>query len=564
LEMDPELLETYEFLAVLFESNKDFLNMKLALEKVIELNPNNYDARFNMAVILLNEELDLKAAEVYEKLAEDIGVNEEIAMRLGLIYSANSQYDRALKWLFDYTRLKPDNADVYLEIAKIYAIRQDTVKIEPMFAEALQKNPGLDKVRTELSQIYLHQNRVKDAISLYQTAALGDSVSVLNQLKLANLMLQDGDSTKSWHIFNQLLTEYPDDWRVQYTVGGVYHSLGKTAAAQEHLEKALLLKTDLPSIREELAAVYRSEKAYDKALDLFIPVAKADSTDMAARFYIGDILVEKGDTTSALIFYEQEWEEHPDEWRFPYSIGQIHYAQDDHLQAQKYLMASFALNDAFSNTYLLLGISYMQTRQYEKAAQIFILGTQKFTDIPDMYYFLGSSRQQQNRHALAIPALIKAIELDPENARAMWTVAASYDEVRNFTASEKYYEKALKLRPNDPLILNNYSYSLSTRSIRLNQALDMVSRAVQLEPENGAYLDTIGWVYYQLGEFEKALQYIQEALFHQGESAEVYDHLGCVYQELDELERAHLCFQKAIALEPTRDGLREKLDKTKP
>ena len=146
----------------------------------------------------------------------------------------------------------------------------------------------------------------------------------------------------------------------------------------------------------------------------------------------------------------------------------------------------------------------------------------------------------------------------------MWTVAASYDEVRNFTASEKYYEKALKLRPDDPLILNNYSYSLSTRSIRLNQALDMVSRAVQLEPENGAYLDTIGWVYYQLGEFEKALQYIQEALFHQGESAEVYEHLGCVYQELDELERAHLCFQKAIALEPTRDGLREKLDKTKP
>ena len=472
LELDPELLETYEFLAVLFESNKDYLNMKLALEKVIELSPNDYDARFNLAVILLNEDEALKAAEIYEKLADDIGVNAEIAMRLGLIYSENAQYDRALKWLFDYTRLKPEDEDVYFEIAKIYAIRQDTLKIEPLFVEALKKNPELDRVRTELGQIYLHQNRLNDAVLLYQAAVSGNSVSVLNQLKLANLLLQDGDSTQSWNIFHQLVAEYPEDWRVQYAVGGVCRSLGKSAAAREHLEKALLLKPDLPSIREELAAVYRGEKAFDKALNLFVPMAKADSTDMAARFYIGDILVEKGDTTSALIFYEQEWEEHPNERRFPYSIGRLYYARHDHLTAQKYLTASFALNDTFSNTYLLLGISYMQTQQYDKAEQILKEGIKRFPDrfllaedlavlytkqnrlaeaekllndieglIPDdetihksdWLLNYGKLYWEKGEKKKAVELWVNAIETDPSNHFAIFSLALYLDTYKNAT-----------------------------------------------------------------------------------------------------------------------------------
>jgi Flp pilus assembly protein TadD len=125
------------------------------------------------------------------------------------------------------------------------------------------------------------------------------------------------------------------------------------------------------------------------------------------------------------------------------------------------------------------------------------------------------------------------------------------------------YEKALKINPDDPFILNNYAYNLSVRGIKLSKALQMAKRAIQKDPKNANFLDTIGWIYYKLGDYEFAKDYIARSLEVNANSAVVNDHLGDVYNAMKDIANALKYWQKAYELSPNSQNIKEKIEKFK-
>ena len=107
--------------------------------------------------------------------------------------------------------------------------------------------------------------------------------------------------------------------------------------------------------------------------------------------------------------------------------------------------------------------------------------------------------------------------------------------------------------------MNNFAYSLAQKDKDLENALKMAEKAIEQEPENGAFLDTIGWVFFKLEKYDKAIEYIEKSLTYREGSAEVYEHLGDVYQKLGEPEIAHKHWQQAKELEPDRQSVLLKL-----
>jgi tetratricopeptide (TPR) repeat protein len=108
-------------------------------------------------------------------------------------------------------------------------------------------------------------------------------------------------------------------------------------------------------------------------------------------------------------------------------------------------------------------------------------------------------------------------------------------------------------------MLNNYSYSLSERGLQLERALGMATKAVEDEPENPSYLDTIGWIHYMLGDYHKAQEYIEKAIASGEASSVVTEHLGDVYEKLGRHDDAITEWQKAFEKDPSRASLRQKL-----
>ena len=127
--------------------------------------------------------------------------------------------------------------------------------------------------------------------------------------------------------------------------------------------------------------------------------------------------------------------------------------------------------------------------------------------------------------------------------------------------SDSIYNKAMTVDPNDLSILNNYAYSLSERGIRLEEALGMVKKSVEAEPENSSYLDTIGWVYFQLGDYEKAKEYIEKAIKYDEGNVTQFDHLGDVYLKLGDGDKAIELWNEALKLEPGNEKIKEKIEK---
>ncbi len=86
-----------------------------------------------------------------------------------------------------------------------------------------------------------------------------------------------------------------------------------------------------------------------------------------------------------------------------------------------------------------------------------------------------------------------------------------------------------------------------------------MKKALDREPDNASYLDTIGWIYYQLGEYEEAREFILQALEQDSTNAEVLDHMGDIYSKLGEVQKAREYYRRALESNPDDQAIRNKL-----
>ena len=119
------------------------------------------------------------------------------------------------------------------------------------------------------------------------------------------------------------------------------------------------------------------------------------------------------------------------------------------------------------------------------------------------------------------------------------SLAETYHSTNQHKLSDKYYEKALDVDSNNVFVLNNYSYYLSLRKIRLEKAKAMSFKCNQIAPDNGTYQDTYAWILYSLGEYIEAREWILKALLNGGEkSAVIVEHYGDILYKLGDFEGA--------------------------
>jgi Tfp pilus assembly protein PilF len=145
------------------------------------------------------------------------------------------------------------------------------------------------------------------------------------------------------------------------------------------------------------------------------------------------------------------------------------------------------------------------------------------------------------RSADALTALNKADALatTPDQHFSVDLLKATVlDHDKSYALAEAEYKKALAIDPNNPTVLNDYGYMLADEGVRLPEALGMIQKAVQLDPQNGSFLDSLGWVYYKLGQYGPAEDNLHQAIDRQPTDASIHDHLGEVYEKTGRLKLA--------------------------
>ncbi|MBN1405626.1 MAG: tetratricopeptide repeat protein, partial [Candidatus Omnitrophica bacterium] len=150
-------------------------------------------------------------------------------------------------------------------------------------------------------------------------------------------------------------------------------------------------------------------------------------------------------------------------------------------------------------------------------------------------------------------------EIDPDFADAYFYLGVVYDKLKNSSEVKKYMQKAVEIEPDNAAALNYLGYTYADNGERLDEAIALINRALVKQPENGAYIDSLGWAYYKKGDFAMALQLLDKAAKLYGDDAVIYDHLGDAYMAVNDADNAVKAWKKSLQIDSSQGGIKEKI-----
>lgn len=198
--------------------------------------------------------------------------------------------------------------------------------------------------------------------------------------------------------------------------------------------------------------------------------------------------------------------------------------------------------------------------------------TAAYPDLPQAWTALGDLLRQQEKFAQAVPAYDKALALlDGTAADARWfplyARGIALERSGQFDRAEADFKAALEIRPNQASLLNYLGYSWIDRNKNLDQALELIQKAVELSPDDGYILDSLAWAYYRMGRYSEAVAPMEAAIGTMSQDPLVNDHLGDIYWKVGRQREAEVQWHRALSLKPDQsddvspDRIRAKLDR---
>ena len=200
---------------------------------------------------------------------------------------------------------------------------------------------------------------------------------------------------------------------------------------------------------------------------------------------------------------------------------------------------------------------------FEQAARVINEASTRNPDSSYLYKLLGDALRRDQKFAQSQQAYLTAIERGYVTAAIRRNLAIAQERLGLDEAAEDNFLASLELNPDDPYTLNYLGYWWAEAGQNLDKAIELIEHAVALRPESGFFVDSLGWVHYQLGDYEKAVTYLETATMLEPAEAEITGHLGDVYWQLGREDEARFKWRLALTLsadEEERDALRARIE----
>lgn len=533
---------------VFSQKDKDIKDQK-AIDYFIE--GKTYDIKNDYATAI---EFYLKALN-YEK-------SPGIFFAISQAYTNLNRYRDALNYINQALIISPSNEDYLLLKGQLLLALGNTNEAMVLYEKLIQIHPDNIQTLYNLARIYEEQKRSADALLLYEKIIdeFGFEQEVLRRTYDIYFSFKEYDKCIEIVGYFLKLDPYNKDYRLR--LGGLYQITGDYAKSLKVYQELFRLNPDDKSIQQELVKLYFYENNPERGFIEFAKISGKDTLTYEEKLQIGEIYynlipTEKEAVRVAKNIFSEINSTYPDKWQPYFYLGAIDISENGNSYIEIFEKA-LAYADTNKEAYVQIAYSLFNKGDYEKSMSVI----DKVYSISDyrMNYIYGLCLQRTGKLEEATDYYNRALKIAPEDISLLSSLGLIYNTMKKYDKSDEAYEKALKIDPENALVLNNYAYNLSVRGANLVKALDMIRKAVQKEPKNANFLDTMGWVYYMLGEYDLAEKYILESLALNASSAVVQEHLGDVYKSMKQTEKAKIQYKKALELNPTNESIKQKLE----
>ncbi len=479
--------------------------------------------------------------------------------------------ERAAEAILEFQQaLRYDNVPaIHFAIAQNYVkLNKQDLALEEL-RTAITQDSSFTLAYKLLGELYVQQFRVDEAITVYQYLD-SRTPETMNRFMLARLYeLRDVD--KAIVLYNVLLQESDDsDAMILARLADLYSQKGNSAKALECLEKLQQTSPDNQAVLFTLMDAYMFQKKYEQGLQLFIAseliITDNDAVSLAVR-YANGLLTSFDQSLIARTCADKLLERlelkhkagYATSWQVQIMCGLLAGHLERNARSSAYFDRALTLSDSIPEVPLQICAYYFQKQRVGDMLRVAEQAAKRFPNNGQVYFLWGLGLSQSDSAARAISVLQQAVKIDTNNLDAWNQLAILQNSTGNLRASDAAYERALQIDPNNALANNNYAYSLSERNLQLDRAQTMIENALKSEPKNPSYLDTMGWILYQRGNYKQAVNYILQAIDNGEVSATIYEHLGDAYQKLGDKEKAVQAWREALRKEPNRHSAKERL-----
>jgi tetratricopeptide (TPR) repeat protein len=518
-------------------------------EEMLKQNPNNLGARKMLAHVYMqqisngrngiNEDALHKAQEQYQKIVAQDPKDAESWVMLGRLNGYLHNTPEAEKSFNNALQIDAANEDALVGLAELYGQMGDSKRAAEKLKAAVDKNPN-PRTLFALARAYEDLNDYKDAAdALKRALELGaDEDQVVPEY--AKALMYSDQADEALKLYQQLAAANPRNPEYQLHMAEIYLQQNETAKARTAINRAKVASGNDPRVRYAEVSVLEAEDKNDQA----IAAVKSILDDTAKKSYSDDeiknrdifleklakLYVKANQTTEAVDTYRQiatlDSSAAP---AVEVAIISAYRAAKDLTKARA--EADAALSKFPKDKGVIAEHATVLVDQGKVDEGVKEL--RNSTKTPDLKVEIAIAQlyetaKRYSDMAKALDAAEKLAASDDEKADIYFMRGAMYEHEKKLAESEAAFRKVLEISPNNPGALNYLGYMLADRNMKLDEAYTLVKKALDQDPANGAYMDSLAWVYYRQGKLSEAETLLIRAL-EKIKDPTVHDHLGDVY-----------------------------------
>lgn len=579
--LDPTAPQPYITMAELYYQLRNEAEARRAAERALERDGNAVGAHRILGRIWREEALAARdpnkarqAIEAFRKVVQQDDLDIEAWQSLAQLYAFLEDTDRLKEALERWTGSDPTADEAFYRLALIYFDRRQYRQAAENAARALMNQPE-SEYAILLAKSLLYQGHTSEALRTYREALDRDPSNSELRISYAEALIFSGRYDEAIGILQRILAEQPKNLEALRLTAQAHRRAGRRAEAIETLKRALRESPPGESLnlRFVLAQTYEEVGHVDEAVATYEEILKAlqapDGTVPERHREAAEMVL----TNMALAYRQAGRRSQAFEIleRMRRILGEENPRPDllivDTFREERDFQAMLAHAQQAAARYpkelrfrLLQAQALGRLGRLEEALRLLdglLTGLSEDLDVLSTKALVLSEAE---RYAEAEAVLQEALRRDPRNNGLLIQLSLIQERLGRFAEAEATLRQVLERDADNATALNNLGYYLAERGERLQEALELIRRAVNIEPNNGAFLDSLGWVYFQLGNLEEAERYLEQAVLYQPRDATIHEHLGDLYHRQGKLDRALQAYERALQL-ATESRERERIER---
>jgi tetratricopeptide (TPR) repeat protein len=568
--LDPKSPVIGERLAEMYWKAQRIREAEAEAKGILQRDPNDVQTRRLLGHIYLRSlgeangngqsEVVTRAVEQFREVVRLDPGDTESALWLARLYRLQNKHDQAENVLRGILKTDPDNeagveqltqllldegksgeAVALLEgvtsksssptlldlLGDAYTQTKDLAKAESAYRKATEIDPSELSHQRGLGQTLLAEEKYTEALKVYQRLAdlMPDDADVY--LRIAQIYRELHQLDKAEETLTKARQYSPGSLDVMYNEAMIYQAQGRTEDAIRVLSEAVtgvknqseVLPTrrrSLAVLYQQLGQLYRDTENYASAVNTYGELGRlGEDEDRRARLLLMETYRTAKDLAKALQAGKDSVAKYPSDAPIKNSYALLLGEAGKTDDALALLKPQLKGGDGDRDVYLNISQVYERARKYKEA-------------------------EQAARTAEALPGVPR------DNEMTWFLLGAIYERQKLFDRAEVEFKKVLAVDPQNAAALNYYGYMLGDLGIRLDEAETMVKRALEQDAYNGAYLDSLGWIYYKQGKFAEAESQLRKAVERESHDPTIHSHLGDVYAKTGRAELAAAQWEKSL------------------